>query len=101
MDRIETYLFLSRKMHRLLLLLLLAACVFLRRDVAAKNITISNDAPRLDTAGNIIDCHSGMILFRAGVYYMYGEHYGNTTGFGPSPPLLVPKIVVYTSIPCE
>jgi hypothetical protein len=28
---------------------------------------------------------------------MYGEHYGNDTGFGPSPPLLYPKIVVYTS----
>lgn len=28
---------------------------------------------------------------------MYGEHYGNSTGFGPSPPLLYPKIVVYTS----
>lgn len=27
----------------------------------------------------------------------YGERYTNSTGFGPSPPLLFPKIVVYTS----
>lgn len=26
-----------------------------------------------------------------------GEHYGNTTGFGPSPPAIYPKIVTYTS----
>jgi len=28
---------------------------------------------------------------------MVGEHYGNSTGFGPSPPLMFPKIVIYTS----
>lgn len=60
-------------------------------------VTIRNDVSRLDTSGNIIDCHSGMILYRNGLYYQYGEHYGNVTGFGPSPPLMYPKIVVYTS----
>jgi hypothetical protein len=81
-------------------LAVLLACVALvsQQDGAdAKNITISNDAPRRDTAGNIIDCHSGNILYHGGQYFMYGEHYGNSTGFGPSPPLLYPKIVVYTS----
>jgi hypothetical protein len=63
----------------------------------ARQVTIHNNIPRRDVAGNIIDCHSGMILPVNGVFYMYGEHYGNTTGFGPSPPLLYPKIVVYTS----
>ena len=38
-----------------------------------------------------------MILPVNGVFYMYGEHYGNTSGMGPSPPILFPKIVVYTS----
>lgn len=59
--------------------------------------TLRNDAPRLDVHGNIIDCHSGMILAVNGVFYLYGEHYGNSTGDGPSPPLLFPKIVTYTS----
>ena len=60
-------------------------------------VTLRNDVPRLDVDGKIIDCHSGMILAVNGVFYMYGEHYGNSTGDGPSPPLLFPKIVVYTS----
>jgi hypothetical protein len=51
----------------------------------------------VDTDGNIIDAHSGMILPVNGVFYMYGERYTNSTGFGPSPPQLFPKIVVYTS----
>lgn len=63
----------------------------------AKLITIRNDVPRLDTDGNIIDAHSGMILPVNGVFYLYGERYTNSTGFGPSPPQLFPKIVVYTS----
>ena len=63
----------------------------------SKLITIHNDVPRLDTDGNIIDCHSGMILPVNGMFYMYGERYTNSTGFGPSPPLQFPKIVVYTS----
>lgn len=63
----------------------------------SKLITISNQEHRFDTDGNIIDCHSGMILPVNGVFYMYGERYTNSTGFGPSPPQLYPKIVVYTS----
>jgi hypothetical protein len=63
----------------------------------AKLITIRNDVPRLDTDGNIIDAHSGMILPVNGVFYLYGERYTNSTGFGPSPPQLFPKLVVYTS----
>ena len=63
----------------------------------AKVITIRNDLPRLDVDGNIIDCHSGMILPVNSLFYMYGERYTNSTGFGPSPPQLYPKIVVYTS----
>jgi hypothetical protein len=38
-----------------------------------------------------------MIVAHQGTYYLYGEHYGNVTGIGPSPPLMYPKIVVYTS----
>lgn len=65
--------------------------------VRSRLVTFHNDVPRLDTEGNIIDCHSGMILPVNGVYYMYGERYTNNTGFGPSPPELYPKVVVYTS----
>ena len=63
----------------------------------ARSVTLRNDVPRRDVTGAIIDCHSGNILKQGDTYYMYGEHYGNTTGFGPSPPALFPKIVVYTS----
>jgi hypothetical protein len=77
----------------MLLLVLLCALAA----ATAKLITVRNDLPRLDTDGNIIDCHSGMILPVNNVFYMYGERYTNSTGFGPSPPQLFPKIVVYTS----
>lgn len=71
--------------------------LLLIREAFTLNVTFRNDIPRLDTEGHIIDCHSGMILPVNGTYYMYGEKYGNNTGFGPSPPALFPKIVVYTS----
>jgi hypothetical protein len=79
------------------LLLLLAVFAALAVPGGARAVTLRNDVPRLDVNGDIIDCHSGMILKQGGTYFMYGEHYGNTTGFGPSPPALYPKIVVYTS----
>ena len=63
----------------------------------AKVVTVRNDVPRLDVNGDIIDCHSGNIVAANGLFYMVGEHYGNSSGIGPSPPLLFPKIVVYTS----
>lgn len=65
--------------------------------VMSRVVTLRNDVPRRDVTGAIIDCHSGMILEQGGQYFMYGEHYGNTTGFGPSPPAIYPKIVVYSS----
>ena len=73
-------------------LLLLSA--FLSLSLA---VVIRNDVSRLDVDGNIIDCHSGNIVAVNGMFYMYGEMYSNSTGFGPSPPLLWPKIVVYSS----
>jgi hypothetical protein len=60
-------------------------------------VTLRNDVPRRDVAGEIIDCHSGVVLKQGSTYFMYGEMYGNTTGFGPSPPAIFPKIVTYTS----
>lgn len=94
-------------------------CVLAVGIASARVVTFRNDVPRLDVNGDIIDCHSGMILAvngvwcsvdvvirlcitgvactRGGTYLMYGERYTNSTGFGPSPPLLFPKIVVYTS----
>ena len=75
----------------------LAAAVLLAAAAAAKLVTVRNDVPRLDVNGDIIDCHSGNIIAVNGLFYMVGEHYGNSSGMGPSPPLLFPKIVVYTS----
>jgi hypothetical protein len=63
----------------------------------AKLVTISNALPRVDTDGNVIDCHSGNIVAVNGTFYMYGEKYDNVSGVGPSPPLLRPRLVVYTS----
>lgn len=65
--------------------------------ILALNVTIRNDIHRTDTDGNIIDCHSGNIVAVNGTFYMYGEKYDNVSGVGPSPPLLRPRIVVYTS----
>ena len=48
--------------------------------VIAKVVTVRNDVLRVDVDGNVIDCHSGNIVAHDGVFYMYGEHYGNTTG---------------------
>lgn len=75
-----------------------ASLLFLLASTEAFLATIRNDVSRLDTNGSIIDCHSGMILAGDGEYLMYGERYENNTGFGPSPPLMFPKIVVYSSI---
>ena len=79
------------------LLLQLTALAALLSPATARSVTFRNDISRLDTDGNVIDCHSGNILAVNGVFYMYGEHYGNSTGFGPSPPVFAPRIVVYTS----
>lgn len=83
---------------RLLFLTTIAFIVaFLPYHVSSVLVTISNKDPRRDINGDIIDCHSGMILAVNGIFYMYGEMYKNTSGSGPSPPLIYPKIVVYTS----
>ena len=75
----------------------LAALLAFACAASARLVTVHNDVPRLDVAGNIIDCHSGNIIAVNGLFYMVGEHYGNSSGMGPSPPLEFPKIVVYTS----
>lgn len=59
-------------------------------------VTIRNDIPKLDHQGKRIDSHSGHILEHNGMYFLYGEMYGNTTGMVHdwSP---FPKLGVYTS----
>jgi hypothetical protein len=64
---------------------------------AARLVTLSNALPRLDTDGNVIDCHSGNMVAVNGTFFWYGERYDNVSGVGPSPPLLRPRLVVYTS----
>ena len=42
------------------------------------SFVIDNKAPRLDTAGNVVDAHSGNILHFNGTFYLYGDHYKAT-----------------------
>lgn len=60
----------------------------------ARVVTVRNDVPRLDTNGQIVDCHSGNIVYHNGTYFLYGEHYGNSTGFATDK---WPQLRVYTS----
>ncbi len=46
----------------------------------ARTVTIYNDRPLLDVAGNYVDAHDGSIVAHNGTYYLYGERYGNLTG---------------------
>lgn len=59
---------------------------------------VTNNMPRLDTDGSVINAHSGMILAHNGTHYTCGEHYGNTTRVWPFTAfdVPVPQIVVYT-----
>ena len=42
----------------------------------AKRVTIRNDVPRFDVAGNYLDAHDGCIVAHDGTYFLYGEAYG-------------------------
>ena len=46
-------------------------------------VTIRNDVPRRDTAGEILDCHDGCLRFVDGRYYLYGTRYFNSNGYQP------------------
>src|SRR5215468_8186219 len=41
--------------------------------------------PRVDTAGNIVDAHEGMIAKFGDTYYLYGTAYEHTAGFAYVP----------------
>ena len=43
--------------------------------------TIQNHTPRLDTNGEVIDCHDGCLRFFEGAYFLYGTSYADTDGF--------------------
>ena len=47
----------------------------------AKRVTIRNDVPRFDIAGNYLDAHDGCIVAHAGIYFLYGEAYGAVLKF--------------------
>lgn len=53
--------------------------------LVALQVTVSNSLPRLDSDGNVIDCHSGNIVHVNSTFFMYGERYKNHTGIGRSP----------------
>jgi len=57
-------------------------------------VTIRNDISRLDTEGNVVDCHSGNIVYLNGTFFLYGERYGNSSGFNETD---WPQLHVYTS----
>ena len=61
-----------------------------------RSATISNKEPRKSTDGNVLNAHSGTIVYVNGTYFMYGEYYGR----GPyivTGNELFPKLSVYTS----
>ena len=62
-----------------------------------QTVTIHNDRARLAVDGTYVDAHDGMILHHGGVYYLYGESYGNQTLAEPYPWQSVPRLLVYTS----
>ncbi len=62
--------------------------------VMAKKVVIYNNETRFDTDGNVVDCHSGNIVKHGDRYFMYGERYGNSTGFGDK---TWPRLHIYSS----
>lgn len=62
--------------------------------ISTKRARIHNNIPRRDLDENIIDCHSGNIVHVGSTFYMYGEYYGNNTGFNETS---FPQLYVYTS----
>jgi hypothetical protein len=73
-------------------LLITALCL-----AEAKQVTLSNKDPRLDTNGNVVDCHDGPIVGPInGTYFLYGEWYGENN-FAVQGSNALPKLSVYTS----
>ena len=93
----------------------LALATAIRTPAAAPNtpprkiVNVSNSAVRYDTDGNIVNSHSGNLVFVNGTYFLYGEYYGHAhfTSDGtvhhqnqrPLPAIdsLLPRLSVYTS----
>ena len=65
-----------------LLRLLLAIMAATIGASSAAIVSISNADPRLDTAGNIMDCHDGNILLIEGVYWNFCMAYGSCHNSG-------------------
>jgi len=63
----------------------------------SRTVTIRNDKPRRDIHGDYVDAHDGKIVEHGGVYYLYGEAYGNQTLAEPYPWKHYPRLKVYTS----
>jgi hypothetical protein len=78
--------------------LIAASLSGLLQQCTSKIVTIRNDVPRFDVNGDYLDAHDGCIVAHGGLYYLYGESYGNATGatfpgqWGNSP-----QLAVYTS----
>jgi hypothetical protein len=51
-------------------------------DPLYRTVTIRNDEPRRDVAGEIVDAHDGCLQSFEGRYYLYGTAYGASAGFG-------------------
>jgi hypothetical protein len=86
----------------LFFVLLLLTCLHAVR--SEQTVTIFNNRLRWNVEGKIVDAHDGMILAHtfpnngSTLYFLYGEHYGNTTGAPyPSGWGNYPQMAVYTS----
>jgi hypothetical protein len=85
-------------------LLALACTSLFPVNAAPRNVTLHNDRPRFDIAGQFVDAHDGMLLAHtfanaSTMYFLYGEFYNLTSG-GAYPSTWgsnYPQLSVYTS----
>ena len=66
--------------------------------VLALTLTVRNDLPRYDAAGEIVDAHSGSLVQHPnGTYFFYGERYRDATGmdYNWTTDGYAPKLTVY------
>lgn len=71
-----------------------------KTDDVALTLTVRNDLPRYDDAGEIVDAHSGsLVQHPSGTFFFYGERYRNATGMDYDWVTggYAPKLTVYTS----
>src|SRR5947207_3158250 len=62
-------------------IILILFCVLFYSSATAQLLKVSNNIPRKDSNGNIIDAHDGNLMYFNKRFYLYGTAYGSTDGF--------------------